>query len=57
MEGIQTEKYDDVPLEHVMPQHFEGWEELEKAELKDLSLLFDTSRQGVSLYCISISNV
>ena len=27
MEGIQTEKYNDVPLEFIMPQHFEGWEE------------------------------
>ena len=33
IEGIQTEEYSDVPLAKIMPQHFDGWENLDKAEV------------------------
>jgi hypothetical protein len=32
-----------------MPQHFEGWDELEKAEVKDLAALF-YFRKSNSIY-------
>ena len=39
IEAIQTDEYNDVPLATITPQHFEGWEGLEKAEAKGSSSL------------------